>query len=244
MVNSTYIGVSHLDMLRRKMSMVASNVANINTTSFKREMMLTNVYPRKTTFREHIDLVQDIATVRDLRQGEIFTTDNQLDVALNGQGYFAVQTDFGIRYTRNGSLKIDNTGRMTTNTGLPILNTQNQSLVIPEGVSDIQIYPNGNVVTRVSGQPDVEVGTIRIVDFDEPQYMNRIGDSLYETEEPPREGVDATLVQFALENSNANMVELMTEMIEVQRTYSRTKSFLDKEDERIRGMLQTLGRVA
>ena len=244
MDNIGYIGLSRLSVMQQRLSTVAQNLANMNTTGFKQQMLVVNEYQNKTSFRGQISQVQDFAMLRNLRQGELEHTDNQLDVALRGDGYLAVETLSGIRYTRGGPLAIDNQGRLSTSTGLPVLKTQNQPMEIPEDAGDLRITADGVISYLADGDDDFqEIGQMQVVQFDLPHYMTMLGDGLYETDEDPQPDSDTAVIQFMLEKSNVNPILEMTDMIEVSNQYKSMQNFMDKENERQMQMMQRLGRA-
>jgi flagellar basal-body rod protein FlgF len=244
MDNIGYISLSRLSMLKQRLNTIAQNLSNMNTTGFKQQMLVVNEYQNKTSFRGHVSQVQDFAMLRNLRQGELDRTDNQLDVALRGDGYLVVETLSGIRYTRGGPLAIDSQGRLSTSTGLPVLNTQDQPIVVPEEAGDLRITPDGAISYRADGDNDFQqIGQIQVVRFDLPHYMTMLGDGLYETDEDPQPDPDTAVIQFMREKSNVNPILEMTNMIEVSNQYKSTQNFMDKENERQMQMMRRLGRA-
>ena len=117
MDSPSYVALSRLTGLRRQMDVVAHNMANMNTPGFQRESLVFKEHLKDTSHPaagglSTLSLAQDFATVRDLSEGPMLATDNPLDLAIRGEGYFVVRTDDGDRYTRRGTFGLDEQGRL------------------------------------------------------------------------------------------------------------------------------------
>src|SRR6185312_9857675 len=124
MQNALLIGLSRQVALSRELDVVANNIANLNTTGFKADGSLFEEFlnsAARDESNERLSFVRDRATWTDMSPGGTDRTGNALDVAINGDGYFAVQTQRGVRYTRNGSFQINPTGQLVTAEGDPVL---------------------------------------------------------------------------------------------------------------------------
>ena len=180
--------------------------------------------------------VLDDRTVGNFQTGNIETTGNQTDVAIKGEGFFAVQTPAGERYTRDGSFTINDQGQLTTHSGFPVLG-QDGPLQFDQTDKAITITGNGSVSTQ-----NGEIGRIRIVTFDDVQTLNRKGQNLFEGENPqvvetPR------LAQHSLETANVDAVGQISQMIQVQRAYEQLASMMTQQNDLRENAIQTLGRV-
>lgn len=245
MENTSFISLSGMAALRRQMDVVANNMANMNTPSFKAQFTVVNEYRDRTTFRESVSMAQDFAVLRDLRSGAITPTDNPLDLAIDGDGFFAMETSSGPRFTRDGGFSMDANRVIVNRSGLPVLDAQNRPIQVPELVSDVRIHPNGEIeYTDPTNNEINTLATLRLVRFENPHYMKPLGEGLYETEETPLPVTNTKVVQFAREASNVNPILTMTEMIDVQRRYSSAQKLLESEDEREKQMLQRLGKAS
>src|SRR6185312_11727364 len=152
MENATYVALSSQMAIQRQMDVVANNLANASTPAFKGEEMLFSQYlVRPSGQRSPIAFVQDAGTVRDLREGPITQTGNPLDLAISGQGYFAVQTPLGVRYTRNGHFQLDSQGQIVTSQGYPVLTNSGQPLVVPANTHGITVATDGTVSVGQDG---------------------------------------------------------------------------------------------
>ena len=220
---------------------IAHNLANINTTAFKRsraefqDLMyqilrapVSENRPEGRIAPVEIQIgtgVQPVATFRDFKQGDIQPTENPLDVAINGDGFFQVRKPDGtVAYTRDGSFKISRDGRLVTAAGY-ILDPE---IVIPNDAIAVNITRDGVVEVLTAGSIEpVEIGRIELVKFVNPAGLRAIGNNLFvETEasgEPiygnPGSDGFGELMQGYLESSNVNIVEEMVNMIIAQRAY-------------------------
>ncbi|MCW2247093.1 flagellar basal-body rod protein FlgF [Azospirillum fermentarium] len=239
MENSIYISLSRQSALRRQMDTIANNIANMNTTGFKQQRMLFTEFLERPGMHEQASFVQDRAVVRDLTPGMLASTNNPLDLGLTGPGYFTVDTMSGRRYTRNGNFSMNETRQLVDVNGLPVLGDNGQPITIPAGVRNIEVRGDGTVRTELG-----DVARLNLVRFDKEQLMTEAGGGLYVTDEEPKPiGPDTKVAQGMLENSNVKPVVEMTSMIEVMRQYGQAQKMIDTEHERIRTMIQRMGRA-
>src|SRR5262245_10619145 len=116
-----YIALSRQETLRRQMDVIANNIANMNTTGYKSQRMLFLEYLEQPARGEKLSFVQDFGMMRDVRPGNLNITNNQLDVALRSEGFFAVDTAGGARYTRGGAWQLNDQRQIVDVNGLPLL---------------------------------------------------------------------------------------------------------------------------
>lgn len=240
MENPTYIALSRQNALRRQLDVVANNVANMNTTGFKQQRVMFTEFLERPAMHEQVSFVQDRAVVRDLAAGGMVQTGNPLDVALSGPGYFTVDTASGRRYTRNGNFRLDDQRQLVDGGGLPVLSDAGQPITLPEGTADIQVKGDGTVTTELG-----PVGRLNVVTFQREQMMTEVGSGLYVSDEEPQPAPPETKVAWGmLEQSNVKPVVEMTQMIEINRQYQQAQKMIESEHERIRSLIQRLGRTA
>lgn len=244
MENTSLVALSRQTTLRRQMEVVANNIANMNTTGFKGEkMMFTEHLVRskggETVFGDSISFVRDIATMRDTSEGPMKATSNPLDLAISGEGYFVIGTVRGEYYTRNGHLKLDDTGQLVTQAGDPVLSDNGEPFFFSPQDTEINISRDG-VVSTENG----DLGRIRVVSFNNEQRLQAVSAGLYTTKEPPQDMESPQIVQNMLESSNVQPILEITKMIEVSRSYASLQKFIDQEDERIKKMSEEFARVA
>ncbi|ODT75461.1 MAG: flagellar basal-body rod protein FlgF [Pelagibacterium sp. SCN 64-44] len=241
MENAQLISLSRQIALQRQMDVVAHNVANINTTGFKAEQILFEEYvmpvARDRTFpnmNQPLSYVQDWATIHDMAGGTLLQTGNELDVALSGDGFFAVQTPAGDRWTRAGAFQINNNGTLVDLSGNPVLGLGGPIQFDPEETG-ISIAPDGTISTSAGVK-----GQLRIVEFANPQALTREGENLFAGGAP---GINANtrVMQGHIERSNVSGVSEMAELIRVTRAYESIASLTQRQDELRRSAIQRLG---
>ncbi len=243
METTSMIALSRQTGLRRQMEVIANNLANMNTTGFKGEkMMFTEHLARsrggENALPQKLHFVRDIATARDLTDGEIVSTGNTLDVAIASAGYFVVQTPAGERYTRNGRFQLDQTGRLVTQEGHAIM-TDGGPVVLGQRDVTVDISRDGTISTETG-----RLGKLRVVTFDNEMRLRQTGDTLFSGTDTPRNAERPTVVQGAIEGSNVKPIIEITTMIEVQRSYESLARFIDREDERIKNMMREMTSLA
>ncbi len=225
MDNGVYIMLSRQLALFRDMEVTANNIANSNTTGYNSQHMLFNSYLTKDVnqgVRNPMSFAYDISTYRNTESGSIISTGNPLDFAIQGDGYFMVETPLGIRYTRAGNFQIDASGVITTPDGYPVLGPGEQRITLPEGARNIEVATNGSV--RVNGE---EFAFMSVVRFDNEQLLERVGDRLFKTDIEPQDAPQARIVQGVLEGANVKPVLEMTHMIDVSRSVGSTARFIE-----------------
>lgn len=243
METSGIIAASRQGALRRQLQVVANNLANINTTGFKAERMMFVEHVVKSKGGEKLihprhSYVRDIATRVDPSSGSIEQTGNSLDIAVQGDGFFAIQGDGGQeQYTRNGRFQLSPDGTVVTQDGFPLLSEGGGTFVLNATDTDITISRDGTFSTSAG-----ELGKIRVVRFENLQNMERTAGARFTTEDQPEDIAQPSLVQGALEGSNVSPIEEMSKMIALHRTYDHVRSFIQREDDRQREMVRTFSR--
>lgn len=244
MENAQLIGLTRQSALRRNLDVVANNLANINTTGFKAQRLIFEEYmmpvAEASEFRQPdhpLSFVQDAGTATVLQQGAIRQTGNPLDIALDGDGYLAVEgTDGEQLYTRAGNLAINADGTLVTASGEPVL----------VGGAPIQINPEeGPVTITKEGMISTDQGQIGQLDlftFENPQTLQQLGNNLYAGQNPiPAD--NTTVLQGALESSNVEGVLEISRMIEVTRQYSTVSKMMSQRNELRQRSIRELGQV-
>jgi flagellar basal-body rod protein FlgF len=226
------------------LDITANNVANVNTTGFKRENIAFDTYLIRPAPQQSFQFAVEKGTYRDAAQGSTLTTGNPLDVAIQGQGYIPIQTAAGIRYTRAGSFQLNNDGDVVTAAGDKVMGDGNQAITLPTDARDILIGPDGTVTAMSgTGTSALQVGKLSLVQFQNEQGLTPIGNNLYSTDETPQPSTDGRFVQGAIEQSNVQSITEMTRMIEVSRTYQQVVHLLDLENDRQSRAIQRLGKA-
>jgi flagellar basal-body rod protein FlgF len=239
MESATYISLSAQTSLRRKMDVIANNIANASTPAYKTERMLFAEFLTPEQGGEPLSFVRDFATSHDTSQGPITQTSNQLDVALQGNGYLKVQTPGGVRYTRNGHFALDAQRQLTNAQGEPVLDQGDRPITIPDNVPEIVIGKDGTVTTSQG-----EAGQLGLVKFDSEKNLVPAGGGLFVTEDTPQT-VDGSVqvLQGMIEGSNVQPVVEMTRLMAVSRDYTAAQNMLDGEHERMKAAIDALGKT-
>ena len=206
MMNAQLVGLSREIALRRELDVIANNLANMNTTGYQADRVAFEDYlmphAEASAFqnRDHdVAFVRDWATYRDTEPGARQMTGNKLDVAISAGGYLTVETPEGIRYTRDGSLRISEQGDLMTKAGYPVLAQGGARIQLDPGETDITITGNGEITT-VGGAR----GALQLVAFTNEQDLEKVGGNLYAANEDiePIEDADVRVTQGVLETSN------------------------------------------
>lgn len=244
MDNTLYVGLSRQMTLRHEMDIVANNIANADTTGFKVESLMVQEEPRSPAVTldgpKPVKFVYDAAVARNFGQGSVRVTGAPLDVAIDGKGFFKISTSSGERYTRDGRFRLDDTGKVVTQSGQPVLD---------EGGGEITVEPDKGPITIASdgtvSQGTERVGKIGVVRFDAPSALEKDGDNLFRnsSNQQPQAAPDAVVRQGALEGSNVNTISEITRMIEVTRAYESMAKMMDSTATLSSNSIQRLGKV-
>lgn len=256
-MRSLWTSTTGMSAQNLNMDVIANNLANVSTTGFKKsradfqdllyQVMKVPGSPTSADTKSPTGIqvglgVKPAAITKVFTEGDIVQTQNTLDLAIEGQGFFQVLLpDGNTAYTRAGNLKMDGEGRITTSDGYSI----QPEITIPEDAREISISETGVVSAMLgSDTTSTELGNIDLVDFINEAGMVAIGRNLFrETEAsgtaivgtPGTDGI-GTLLQGYVENSNVNLVEEMTQMITTQRAYEINSNVITTSDE----MMQTV----
>ena len=243
MQNTSYIALSRQTALWRQMESVANNMANANTPAFKGEQMMFRDFLVPTRSSESavgnkLSFVQDVGLLRDVREGPMSKTDNTLDFAIRGDGYFQIETESGMRYGRNGHFRLDQTGMLVNSQGFAVMDDRDQPIVFAPNETEIQVSPDGTVSTE-----NGRVAKLKVVKFANDQELRNAGDSLYETAQDPEVVDRPSIIQGMMEESNVQPVVEMTKMTQILREYEGVQKMLDNEHERQLKAIQVLSNA-
>jgi flagellar basal-body rod protein FlgG len=260
MIRSLWISKTGLDAQQTQMDVISNNLANVSTSGFKRSRAVfedllyqTLRQPgaqssQQTQIPSGLQIgtgVRPVATERIHTQGNLQQTGNQLDVAIQGSGFFQVQMPDGTTaYSRDGSFQIDSQGQLVTANGFPI----QPALTIPANATSVSIGRDGVVsVTQPGVAAPVQVGSLQLATFINPGGLQSQGDNLYQetaSSGTPSTNVPGTngsglLNQNYVETSNVNVVEELVNMIQTQRAYEINSKAITVSDQ----MLQKLSQI-
>ncbi len=239
MENSIYLGLSKQIALRTKMDIVSNNIANMNTTGFRAQNTLFEEYISDPRYGDDpISFVYDYGQYQNTDQGAITQTGNDLNVALNGPGFLAVQMPNGeIGYTRDGDFQLSAAGTLVTAAGYPVIGNGGP-ISIPASSTEISIAENGTISDQ-----NGTLSQLQITEFENIRDLRPVGNNLYQTDGATTPATNTKVAQGFLEGSNVNAITETTRMIEILRDFQSTRSLLDGEHERLRGAIEKLTRV-
>ncbi len=260
MEQSLWIAKTGLEAQQTRMAVVSNNLANVNTTSFKKgrvafeDLLYQQVRQPGAQSTQQTQLPTGLATGTGVRvvatdkafiQGNLVQTGNALDLAVDGRGFFQIQMPDGTSaYTRDGTFQVDSQGQLVTAEGYVV----QPGITIPGNAQSITIGTDGTVSAQLAGEAaPTQVGTIQLTDFVNPPGLQPKGDNLYlETAAsgPAQTGTAGlnglgVMRQGSLESSNVNVVEELVNMIETQRAYEINAKAISTTD----NMLQFLNQA-
>ncbi|MEN8803718.1 MAG: flagellar basal-body rod protein FlgG [Thiogranum sp.] len=251
MNKALWVAKTGLEAQQTRMSVISNNLANVNTTGFKRDravfedLLYQNVRQvgaqssQDTRLPSGLQLgtgVRTVATEKIQTLGNIVQTENSLDVAIQGRGFFQVlKPDGNIGYSRDGSFKMDETGQLVTSSGYVI----QPAITVPNNSISLTIGSDGVVSSLTPGSATpTQLGSIQLADFINPGGLQAVGQNLFNetassgspsTGTPGLNGL-GTVIQGALETSNVNVVEELVNMIETQRAYEMNSKAIQTTD--------------
>ena len=259
--SSMHVAKTGLNAQQTRMQIIANNLANVSTNGFKRDRanFETLLYQVRRVAGDQVTAEANLTssfsvgtgarivnTQKTMTQGSLVTTDNSLDLAIEGGGFFQVLLPDGrIGYTRNGAFSTNSDGVLTTSSGYVV----QPEIAIPDGVSQINISRDGIISVLVAGANGAEaVGQLQLADFTNRTGLQPIGESFFvqtdSSGDPvvniPQEDGMGRLIQGAVEASNVNVVTELVEMIETQRAYEVSSKSITSVDEMLRFISQNL----
>jgi flagellar basal-body rod protein FlgG len=256
-----WIAKTGLEAQQTRMGVVSNNLANVNTTGFKRDraifedLLYQNVRQPGAQSSQDTTLpsglmrgtgVRTVATEKLHTQGNVVQTENAFDAAIEGRGYFQIlRPDGTLGYTRDGSFKLDAQGQLVTSNGYVV----QPAITVPNSAQSFSIGVDGTVSATVPGNATpTQIGTLQLADFVNPAGLQPIGANLYletaasgapQVGNPGLSGL-GTVIQGALESSNVNVVEEMVNMIETQRAYEINSKAVATSDQMLQYLNQNL----
>ena len=251
MENTFLVGLSQQIASHRSMEVIANNLANLSTPAFKKESVafeeyLTNVPATETEGGgiTPVSFVLDRGVVRDLSSGRLEQTNGVLDFALEGPGYFVVDTPQGERYTRNGHFQLNNQGQVVTDDGY-LVQSDGGAIALQQQDSDIAVGPDGTISIKNQVGASVQLlGKMRIVNFADERMLKKAGASLFDAAgQPATPATEARVHQGVVEKSNVEAVIEITKMIDVLRAYQASTEMTKQSEEMYRRAIEQLGSV-
>ncbi|NBB98886.1 MAG: flagellar hook-basal body complex protein [Alphaproteobacteria bacterium] len=238
MDNSSYTMLTRMSGLRRELQTVAHNIANAATTGFRKEGVVFSEYV-VALGRDTPSLSMALGNTRQTvqLQGGLSQTNGQFDFAIEGDGFFQLETAQGPRLTRAGIFTPNAAGELVNPDGHRLLDLGGAPIFVPPDAREVTLARDGTL--SADGVPVGQVGLFEPAD---PVTMSRAAGTLFAVDGAVIPVEQPQILQGFLEESNVDPLTEMSRMIEVQRAYERGQRLLEREDERIKGVIQALGR--
>lgn len=224
MNSGIYIAASGSLMQEKRLELATNNLANAGTVGYKRDSVLFESF-----LAESGAYVVPLGVKTDFSNGTMKNTGNELDIALEGDGFFSVKTPNGIRYARGGNLKLNKDNILVTQAGYPVLGEAGP-VRLPSG-ADITISSSGEILIG-TGLDIVPVGTLKIVDFPKPYHLEKEGEGLFMAtgKEKAKKAKDVLIKQGFIEVANINSLKEMITLIDIQRSYESYQKVIQSID--------------
>ena len=261
MSQALWIAKTGLDAQQTKMSNISNNLANAGTTGYKRsraifaDLLYQNVRQVGAQSSQDTQLpsglmlgtgVRTVATEKLFTQGNLQQTDNQLDMAIQGRGFFPIlMPDGSEAYTRDGTFQMNDQGQVVTSSGFAL----QPAITIPENALSVTIGGDGTVSVRLPGSAAIsQIGNVQLADFVNPAGLQPVGDNLFvessasgspQSGNPGLNGL-GVVSQGYVESSNVNVVEELVNMIETQRAYEMNSKAISTTDQMLQYVANNL----
>jgi flagellar basal-body rod protein FlgF len=220
-----------------ELRVVANNIANAATTGYRQEGMVFSEYVKRTGDGASLSMAQGNVRSLSTQQGPLSQTGGRLDMAIEGDGFFLIETPAGERLTRAGNFTLSAVGDLVTPDGFRVLDAGGAPVFVPPDVTDSGISPDGTLSD--GDRPLAQIGLVRPAP--EADLLREDG-VMFRAEGGFEPAPEARILQGFLEGSNVDPIGQIARMIEVQRAYEMGQSFLDAENERMMNALDTFTR--
>ena len=251
MSGAIYMAASGAITQQMRLEVLSNNLANVNTVGFKEDRAIFKIpetpESKKNSEQElledkkkiRLSSLQEFSTLTDFSQGKLKITSNPMDLALEGKGFFCIQTPGGVQYTRNGNFTLNSNGNLVTQEGYAVLGDSGEITINGDNFtvdSEGKISVDGN---------DIE--TLKIVDFTFPYNLKKTGNTSFipaDSNIKEIKAEDVKVNQGANEMSNISAIKLMTEMIEVQRAFESYQKVIQSIDTVTSQAVNEVGKLA
>ncbi len=249
MDNALYVAVSRQMTLHRALDIAANNIANADTAGFKVEQPMLStepLAPKRVTGQSPVNYVLDTGVARDFRPGALERTGNAYDVAIDGDGFFTVNTAAGPRYTRDGRFSVDAQNRLVTKAGAAVLDSSGSEIVLDPTKSAPSIGKDGTITQADPRGQTVQIGKLGVARFANLSALSKQGDNLFAAppSEPPISARDAVVHQGEVEHSNVQQVLEITNLIQITRNYQEVSQMIASTQDLSSRAINQLGRWA
>ncbi|MFQ6546817.1 flagellar hook-basal body complex protein [Aestuariibius sp. 2305UL40-4] len=237
MDNAGYAALTRQSGLMNEMRLIANNIANTSTTGYRQEGIIFSEYVADIGEAPSLSMATGRVKMTSQSQGALTQTGNPFDLAIEGDGYFQIETTEGLRLTRAGHFTPNAEGDLVTPDGHRVLDAGGAPVFVPTDLGTVGIAADGTV--SAGGTPLAQIGVVQPSD---PTALMREQGTLFVPEGEVLPVENGRILQGFLEESNVSPVLQISRMIEVQRAYELGQSFLENEDERMRSVFRLLGR--
>ncbi len=235
------VAVQGMALKERELELIANNLSNSNTAGFREQRIAfeSSLLKQQTDARGVTEKIYfpEATSLTSFVPGAYLSTGNSLDVAIQGEGFFEVQTDQGAFYTRNGALSLDAQGRLVTSTGASIMGAEGNLEIKTPG--KIQISSKGDITNNGES-----VGRLKVVRFQNLKNLKPVGNNLYTTIDSPETLESPSVLQGRIEGSNATLVQNLGKMIEVSRQYETYQRVIKTHERMDQEIASSLGRLS
>lgn len=235
MESAGYVTLTRQSGLMREMEIIAHNIANAATTGFRQQGLVFSEYVQAVEGGDSLSMAAARVKKTSTAQGILTQTGNPLDLALEGNGFFQIDTPNGVRLTRAGAFNVNAVGDIVSSDGNPVLDIGGAPINVPPGEADVKVGSDGTISLG-----DQLLGQIGIVEPEPGADLKRESGVLFQTDAALLPATSGLVLQGHLEGSNVDAISQLTRMIEVQRAYEMGQKLLDMDDERSKSALQTL----
>ncbi|MEN8658533.1 flagellar hook-basal body complex protein [Marivita sp.] len=235
METAGYVTLTRQSGLMREMEIIAHNIANSATAGFRQQGLVFSEYVQAIEGGDSLSMAAARVKKTSAAQGILTQTGNPLDLAIEGTGFFQIETPNGTRLTRAGAFNVDSVGDIVSSDGHRLLDIGGAPINVPPGEADVKVASDGTVSLG-----DQLLGQIGIVEPEAGADLRREAGVLFETDAALRPSSAGLVLQGHLEGSNVDAIAQLTRMIEVQRAYEMGQKLLDMNHERSKNALQTL----
>ncbi len=258
MIRALFTAASGMIVQERHQTIVANNISNASTASFKQQDLLAKEVQKRSIKnmdgalagtaqeREIGDMSFGVEVDRihiDFAQGDLEETGIDTDIALQGKGFLKIMlSDSQVGYTRNGKLSVNQQGILTTSTGEPVLGKDlSTGKDVMMHVDDKELTISSNGAVNLNGKKSYQLDIVNLVNID---FMNPLGDSVYQIENGMETTVnDTKIVQGSLEKSNVNPLDQMVKMIEITRNFETNQKVIKTIDQMLAKSASEVGKV-
>ncbi|WP_170336646.1 flagellar hook-basal body complex protein [Ruegeria arenilitoris] len=236
-MDTAYVTLSRQSGLMNEMRLVANNIANANTTGYRQQGLVFSEFIRDMPDNPSLSMSRAEARNTSFQQGVLTETGGQFDFAIEGDGFFMIETPSGNRLSRAGSFSQNAEGDLVTMDGHRVLDSNGAPVFIPPDAASIDVGSDGTL--SVDGQLLGQIGVYQVADLNE---LVREGSTQFRPQGDVEPVEQPVVLHRFLEGSNVNAIKQVTRLVEIQRAYELGQSFLKSEDDRVRGAFKALMR--